>query len=269
MYRLDIYQQPYSQLTTTHCGSCYSTLHHHSIHSLSSNTASLQNTAIIMSRDALFCALGSPEADLSDVELQATLDRFLATLGPRQDVMVLPPDYTRHHSYAGKLTQMICEYYRFIDRSSSSTDSVSADNADTTVSTQTTTTETNNDTPTLTTPVPTIQILPALGTHAPMTSTELHTMFGSALATKEPSPFLVHQWRHDVVTIGQVPADLVATATLGRLTDRTWPVQLNRHVWDKRRSLWRQQHQQQASSVSTTTSPPLVLSIGQVVPHEV
>jgi nickel-dependent lactate racemase len=57
-----------------------------------------------------------------------------------------------------------------------------------------------------------------------------------------------HDWRNDVVTIGEVPADFVCRATEGLWT-RCWPAQLNRLIWEG--------------------GHDLVLSIGQVVPHEV
>ena len=61
--------------------------------------------------------------------------------------------------------------------------------------------------------IPNISILPALGTHMPMTQPQIKTMFGDALATKHPSPFLVHDWRNDVVTIGSAPEEMVCCAS--------------------------------------------------------
>jgi len=60
--------------------------------------------------------------------------------------------------------------------------------------------------------------------------------------------FRVHDWRRDVLTIGEVPAEFVAQASEG-IWRKPWPVQLNRLVWEGRHDL--------------------ILSIGQVVPHEV
>ena len=100
--------------------------------------------------------------------------------------------------------------------------------------------------------VPKIEILPTLGTHAPMTNKEIATMFGEELAKKDPSPFLVHDWRNDVETVGHVPADMVSKATHG-MVHEPWPAQLNKLVWEKRKN----------------KGKSLVLSIGQVVPHEV
>jgi nickel-dependent lactate racemase len=182
----------------------------------------------------------------------------LSRLGPRKKVLLLPPDFTRFHSQAGKITQIICQYYNFIphrqdndgDSQAAALGRQSKEQLETSPSS------------------PSIQILPALGTHAPMTEKELRTMYGDDLTDKDPSPFVVHDWRNDVVTIGQVPAAMVATATDNRITDRTWPAQLNKLVWEQRREL----HQQLQTGDGTglaAAPPPLVLSIGQVVPHEV
>jgi nickel-dependent lactate racemase len=57
-----------------------------------------------------------------------------------------------------------------------------------------------------------------------------------------------HKWREDVVTVGHVPADFVAAATEG-MWNRPWLAQLNRLVWEG--------------------GHDLILSVGQVVPHEV
>ena len=192
---------------------------------------------------ALFCAIGSETTELSDSELRSQINAFLDSLGPRDEVLLLPPDFTRFHSQAGKLTQFICEYYSFIP-------STSDDGEPATKKVKTDATAVV---------VPQIQILPALGTHAPMTNDEIQKMFGTELAQKkDPSPFVVHDWRNDVVTIGHVSAEMVETATAGMVKNRPWPAQLNQLVWSKRKS-----------SVTQKSPPPLVLSIGQVVPHEV
>lgn len=182
---------------------------------------------------SLVCAIGSETTNLSDGEIRRQLDDFLAALGSRQDVVILPPDYTRFHSQAGKLTRFVSEYYNFIPSS------------------------TKEPLKQQKTPSPDIHILPALGTHAPMTQEQIKSMFGESLASKEPNPFLIHDWRNDVVTIGKVPAEMVRKATHG-MVDEPWPAQLNKFVWERR------------STASGGKKPrPLVLSIGQVVPHEV
>jgi len=89
-----------------------------------------------------------------------------------------------------------------------------------------------------------IDVMPALGTHTAMSDAQLAKMF-PGLPT---SLIRVHDWRNDVVTIGHVPADFVAHTTDG-VYAKAWPAQLNRRVWQG--------------------GHDLILSIGQVVPHEV
>ena len=87
-------------------------------------------------------------------------------------------------------------------------------------------------------------VLPALGTHKAMSDVEIATMFG-----KTPRElFRVHDWRNDVVTLGEVPSEFMSEVSEGKL-DYTWPAQVNKLVRDG--------------------GHDLILSIGQVVPHEV
>nr|WP_321411072.1 lactate racemase domain-containing protein [uncultured Carboxylicivirga sp.] len=87
-------------------------------------------------------------------------------------------------------------------------------------------------------------VLPALGTHAAMTAEEINHMFQDVPA----SLFRVHDWRNDIVTVGEIPAEYVSEATEG-LVNYTWPAQVNKLLLDG--------------------GHDLILSIGQVVPHEV
>jgi len=87
-------------------------------------------------------------------------------------------------------------------------------------------------------------VMPALGTHKPMPDWQLDRMF----PTLPKALIRPHKWREDVVTIGEVPADYVKDVTEG-IWDKPWPAQLNK-------LLWKGGHD-------------LILSIGQVVPHEV
>lgn len=114
---------------------------------------------------------------------------------------------------------------------------------------------------------PSIQIIPALGTHAPMTPSQIELMFGKELAAKSPDPFVVHNWREDVVTIGHAPAEMVSKATYG-MVNEPWPAQLNKLVWEKRKRN-QQQQQNDGDRIHDHELPPLVISVGQVVPHEV
>jgi len=87
-------------------------------------------------------------------------------------------------------------------------------------------------------------VLPALGTHVAMPDWQLERMFPAL-----PKHLVrVHNWRTDVVTVGEVPGEFVRDVTEG-IYDKPWPAQLNRLVWEG--------------------GHDLILSIGQVVPHEV
>jgi nickel-dependent lactate racemase len=87
-------------------------------------------------------------------------------------------------------------------------------------------------------------ILPAVGTHAAMTPEQLGKMFGGV----PTSLFRTHDWRKDVVRLGEVPSEYVREVSEGKL-DYTWPVEVNRLLVEG--------------------DFDLILSIGQVVPHEV
>jgi nickel-dependent lactate racemase len=87
-------------------------------------------------------------------------------------------------------------------------------------------------------------VLPALGTHAAMQPDQIVRMFG-----KIPQElFRAHNWRNDVETLGEVPSAFVREQSEGKL-NYAWPAQVNRLI--------------------TRGGFDLILSIGQVVPHEV
>src|SRR5580692_7753877 len=87
-------------------------------------------------------------------------------------------------------------------------------------------------------------VLPALGTHAAMGPEQLARMFGAMPADL----FRVHNWRTDVETLGEVPAEFIREQSEGKL-NYAWPAQVNRLI--------------------VHGDFDLILSIGQVVPHEV
>jgi nickel-dependent lactate racemase len=87
-------------------------------------------------------------------------------------------------------------------------------------------------------------VLPALGTHAAMQPEEIARMFG----TMPTQLFRVHNWRTDVETLGEVPAGFIEEQSEGKL-NYAWPAQVNRLI--------------------AHGGFDLILSIGQVVPHEV
>ncbi len=147
---------------------------------------------------------GSKNTSLSADDLKNGLFEALEKLGEKKKVLAIPPDFTRFPSRAGELTEFAWQYY-----GDKLTD-----------------------------------ILPALGTHTPMTDSQISTMFG----TTPRNLFRVHDWRHDVVTLGMVPGEYVKEVSEGAV-DYPWPVQVNKLL--------------------IQGGFDLILSIGQVVPHEV
>ncbi|AEF84144.1 conserved hypothetical protein [Treponema primitia ZAS-2] len=121
-------------------------------------------------------------------------------------VLLLPPDYTRMYSGAGKITAL---YYRLLkDRSE-------------------------------------VDVMPALGTHEPMSPAECEAFFEGAIPHEK---LIVHNWRTDVVKLGEVPASFVSEVSDGLFTTKI-DVEVNTHIVDP--------------------SYDCIISVGQVVPHEV
>ena len=87
-------------------------------------------------------------------------------------------------------------------------------------------------------------VLPAIGTHTPLRPDQIAHMFAGVPAEL----FRVHNWRTDVETLGEVPAEFVREQSEGKL-NFPWPAQVNRLI--------------------SRGGFDLILSIGQVVPHEV
>ena len=152
----------------------------------------------------LYYARGSKTDKIGADEVRAILGEVFDGMGPKRRVLALPPDFTRANSYAGPITEMVYDYF-----GDALTD-----------------------------------VMPALGTHSPMTGEQIRAMFGHVPADR----IRVHDWRNDVVTVGEVPASYVHEVSEGRL-DYSWPAQVNKLLLDP--------------------SFDLILSIGQVVPHEV
>jgi nickel-dependent lactate racemase len=152
----------------------------------------------------IYFKAGSENTVLESKDLEAGIISALGKIGIRKKVLVVPPDCTRFHSRAGELTSIIYNYYK---------DSLK-------------------------------DILPALGTHSPMSDLQLSEMFKGV----PKSLFRVHDWRKDVVTIGTVPAEFISKITNGAL-NYSWPAQINNLVFNG--------------------GHDLILSVGQVVPHEV
>lgn len=145
------------------------------------------------------------DAGLTREELREALIRSLESRTLKK-VLLIPPDFTRLHSNAGLITNI---YYHTLRERGCEVD-----------------------------------ILPALGTHLPVTQEEAAVMFGDIPYEK----FLVHNWRTDVTQLGQIPSEFLREATEG-IWNEPISVEVNRKVMDP--------------------SYDLIISIGQVVPHEV
>jgi nickel-dependent lactate racemase len=164
----------------------------------------MADTALLEESEMIYFETGSTEAELTEAELRRGLHEAFDRVGYKKNVLAIPPDITRIHSMAGRLTEMAWEYYgeRLKD------------------------------------------VLPALGTHTAMKGVEIDKMFG-----KVPrSLFRVHDWRRDLVTLGEVPASYLEEVS-GGLVSYPWPAQVNRLL--------------------VQGGHDLILSLGQVVPHEV
>ena len=126
--------------------------------------------------------------------------------GKCSKVLLIPPDITRLHSGAGLITSL---YYEIFTKEGISVD-----------------------------------ILPALGSHVPVTREEQLAFFGDIPEER----FLVHNWRDGVTTLGEISSSYVREVSEG-LVDTAIPVQVSKYLADP--------------------SYDRIISIGQVVPHEV
>jgi len=147
---------------------------------------------------------GSETSVLTSEDLREGLTVTLDKSGVVKKALALPPDYTRYHSFAGNLTRIA--------------DQILGDRL--------------------------TDIMPAIGTHKPMTAEEINSMYSGINKDK----FRIHDWRNDVVTLGEVPGEYLSEISEGRV-NYNWPAQVNRLL--------------------VNGGHDLILSIGQVVPHEV
>ncbi|MDR1581627.1 MAG: lactate racemase domain-containing protein, partial [Synergistaceae bacterium] len=136
--------------------------------------------------------------------LEAAMREELEQFGNLKKVLIIPPDISRLSSYAGPV---VCKLF-----------------------------ETLTDTA--------VDIMPALGTHIPMSGEEISYMYPGV----PQSRFFVHDWRKDVAKIGEVPRELVFDLSEGAI-DEPIDIEINKRLLDR--------------------SYDAVISIGQVVPHEV
>ena len=148
--------------------------------------------------------------DNRGIGADALRQALAATLSGRKDrltrVLLIPPDYTRCHSGAGQITAL---YYQILKD------------------------------------VCPVDIMPALGTHDPMTEQESLAFFGPQVPF---SALIAHNWRTDVVKLGEVPGSFVREVSEGLMSEPI-DVEINKNLLNPEYDL--------------------IISIGQVVPHEV
>jgi len=141
---------------------------------------------------------------ITDKQIYNTLDTALKSGESIKKALILPPDITRINSYAGPITRMLVKILSKAE----------------------------------------IDIMPALGTHAPMTDDEIERMYEGIPKDK----FVVHKWRKDVIKIGEIPRGFVREVSSNYM-DENIDVEVNKRIMDR--------------------SYDIIISVGQIVPHEV
>jgi nickel-dependent lactate racemase len=155
---------------------------------------------------ATYFARGGVNDRISTAEKREALAQALKVIGrPLGKVLILPPDHTRLNSDAGELTRLLHQ---------------------------------------MLSPAAEVDIMPALGTHTPMTEAQLRMMFGDTIP---PARFKVHDWRKGIRHVGDVPGSLLKQWSEGRV-DYDVRIEVSTRLFD---------------------GYDLILSVGQIVPHEV
>ena len=153
--------------------------------------------------------IGGEDVTITSSDLESHLDALIepwrAEFGLKR-LLIIPPDITRLNSRAGEITAYL---YRRLH------DSVHID------------------------------IMPALGTHVPMTEAPYRRMFGPDVPFER---MLIHHWRTDLKELGELTSDEMSAFSDGRMT-YPMTVAVNKQLFEGEYDL--------------------ILSVGQVVPHEV
>gem|GEM_PF-2108783 len=147
---------------------------------------------------------GSQNTEISSEQLESFVADSIAALGNVRSMIALPPDITRFHSRAGLITDMIARIAG-----------------------------------------PRLKaVMPALGTHVPMTAEEIHAMYPGT----PKGLFRNHDWRNDVTELARLDADFISEVSENTVA-YDYPVQANKLL--------------------VSSGHDAIISIGQVVPHEV
>ena len=150
-------------------------------------------------------SLQNKEQFVSKEQVIALLDQHMAD-NKWSSVLLLPPDITRSHSGAGLIT---AHYYEQLTARGVS-----------------------------------VKVLPALGTHLPMTEEQLREMFGDSIPM---DAYIAHDFRTSIEVVGTVPGAYLDQVSEGLFKDDV-TVSVNRELLSGKYDA--------------------IISIGQVVPHE-
>lgn len=139
-------------------------------------------------------------------EAAAFLKKFTETIPDGEKILILPPDFSRKHSGGGVIAALLYSQLKEGHE---------------------------------------VSIMPASGTHEPMTEMELREMFGEEIPLDR---FIAHDWDNDVVKIGEIPGDVVKRLSEGLLAQPI-EVKINKRL--------------------VSGEYDRLISVGQVLPHEV
>lgn len=146
-------------------------------------------------------------AGISLDKVASMCDELLAQYTGLKKVLIVPPDYTRCYSFAGEITKILYPRLKAMGAE--------------------------------------VKVMPALGTHMPVSPEEKQKFFGDVVPDED---ILVHHWQSDTTVLGKVPQEVVSEISKGLyVTDIE--VEVNHLLVDG--------------------GFDLILSVGQVVPHEV
>jgi nickel-dependent lactate racemase len=148
----------------------------------------------------------SPQAIINRLELEKIMHVVAGSLpaGTRK-ILLVPPDFSRFHSGAGEISSIL---YRLLS------------------------------------PGLEVDLLPALGTHRPMTGAEMDTMFPGIPHAR----IHVHDWRNSICSLGEIAGDFVSDLSGGKVN---YPVRV------------------ELACRIVEGKYDTIISISQVVPHEV
>lgn len=152
----------------------------------------------------IFFCEGGTDLIIDQNRISDLIDKMLVQVGKSGRVLILPPDMTRYYSYAGEITRLLYEKLKGNSY---------------------------------------IEIMPAIGSHLPLSEEELDLMFGGI----PHRLFRRHDWKNDIVRLGTIPSEITRELTDG-LVDFPIHCEINKNLiegnWDQ------------------------IISVGQVVPHE-